>query len=1524
MKHWHTTLAATTLGCAAIAITALAATTDSTRTPDLSELARQRAERRQASTPPAKHAPLRVMAGTDGTKPLYGMNLDDEDSNIYSYDGPLFGYSGPAQIKADGQHVKIGNTQIKTNAGCYYDGKFISIFRNWNSKIVEYAFYDPETWQTIGNQVNYTFTSPNVFPSDVTYDPTTKRLYGCFLEKTETGFDIGTNFGYIDLTPELENWTEPVKLIKDLGIRMHGIASTVDGTIYGVGIDNKLYQINKINGSLTEIGTIDFKTPPSSSYLGYDSAEIDYDTNQMYFAYIDDECDSFIVKIDLSTAKSELVANFGYWSGGTGSCDAFPSIFFKQTAAPANGTPSKVTGLDIKPSGTDLAADLTFTMPELDTDGGSLSGDITWNVTVGESIVGSGTAAPNTEVKAHVEVAERGLNTFVVYASVGENDGTPEAKTIFIGNDTPVIPSSPMVATNGTNVQIMWDAAIPEHEGGQMAPVTYMVVRDPDNHVVAEATPDTKIDDVLESVYKTCYTYKITPRSAEFTGESKTSRPFYGGQVFALPHTDSFTDEILFRQYPAIDNNGDNNTWWIDTKNGAAVYSSSSSTADDYLCIGPFEMTAGSKYNFEMTADGHNVPESVAVCIGTDKDDSSTFDTEIIPQTTLSPQQGAMQLSGSFIPEKSGRYYFGIHALSPGNRQNIYIYDINVTETGSDAPAVPAGLTATASSLDEMILKCTLPEKTLGGEKANLTSVAIYRDNVLMDEVTEGVADGAEFIWKDTNVASDGSHKYNVSAINAAGIGDPASCSGWWGIDRPGKPTNFRVYEDLEIPGLVHASWDVPTQGINGGYIDTSAIEWTLDWLSLGPAGSGEKYITSSSYDVQFPAEAITEQDIVAFSVYGKNYAGISDRDGKVTRSTYIGPATSLPLHESWKGFTQKSGIWAGETLNDNAGLFESSWDFSNGTNSGLTPQNDDCMFALTTTVAGGGHRVRSPRLTIGDETNPTLVFYFMHKPEARDFYVEIAVDDQPMKLFHEIDLAEKEAGKWHRIEISLEELRNAKYFQFGFTGHAGTAANDFCCIDNLSVLDLKEKDLTFMDLTGPTKSDVNDSFDIVASVRNSGSASVSGKDYTMRLTANGETIIEKEGVILAPSQDADLVFEITPTVANPEEMAFSIEIVYGEDENQSDNKGGLVNVAIIHNTFPTVKDLSANTENGVTLFWNEPSEDEILPESVTESFETYQTFSINNLGDWKLYDGDACPTVVMATPLGQLNYPNIGSPMAWQVMDPLQANIVNAAWYPRNGAQMLVAFQACANGGRNVESNDWLISPELHGCAQRISFLACTGMSAYSPEIVDILYSTTGTDIDDFVKVAENVEIPYNSVDWTELMFNLPEGARHFAIVHKTVGQLALMIDDVTYIPAGAKRQTLTLTGYNIYRDGVRITDSPISETTYTDNDVVKGQTYKYQVSAMWDKGESPLCEAYSAEAGSGVTGVSGDDIRIRALAGTVRVTGAEGFGIEIYTTAGMRTASVKAESAVTDIRVAPGTYIVRAGAKTAKVLVR
>lgn len=1466
------------------------------------------------------------MAGNDGTKPLYGMSLYDEESGLYIYDGPLVDYCGPAEIHADGQHKKLNAAKtIRTQSGCYYDGKFISIFRNWEKNIVEYAFYDPETWEPIGNQVNYTFSSPNVFPSDVTYDPTTKRLYGCFLDETGKGFSIGTNFGYIDLTPELENWTEPVKVIKDLGFSMRGMASTADGTIYGIGTDKKLYTINKVNGSLSEIGEIDFRTDPSEYFMGYDSAEIDYETGQIYFFYLDDEADTYIVKIDPATAESEMVADFGYFSGGLGSCDIFSALFFKQTAARANGTPSKVTDLVVEPAGTDLAADITFTMPSLDTDGAELNGELTWNIAVGENVVGTGSGLPGQSVRAHVETGERGLTTFVIYASVLSNDGTPEVKTAFIGNDTPVIGSNPIMATDGKNVQLMWDAATPEHEGGRMAPVTYRVVRNPDNHIVAEATSDLRISDVIESVFKTRYSYTIIPESGGYTGEGRSSRPFFGGEVFALPHTDDFTDEARFNEYPAIDANGDYNTWWIDVKRGAAVYSSGDTDARDYLCIGPFDMTAGSKYNFEADADGHSVPEQIAVYVGTDPKDDATYNTEIISPVSLNPSTGESHLTGSFVPETSGRYYFGILAMSPAGRKNIYAYNVKVTETGTGSPAAPENLKALASAPDQVTLTCKLPATTLGGDKANLTSVVIYRDNHQIAEVTEGIGDGADFSWTDTDKTTDGAHRYSIAAINAAGTGEQATCSGWWGLDRPGKPLNFRVYEDIETPGLIHATWDAGTTGVHGGYVDPSGIDWTLDWLSLGPAGSGLTHTGSTcGYDLQLPEDACRQQDIIAFSLYGTNHAGTSDSDGKVTRSTYTGPALALPLRESWTNFSQKSGIWSGEALSDNEGLFESFWDMCESTQSGLAPQDDDCMYALFTTVDGGGYRIRSPRMTIGNETNPSLVFYMMRSPEAKDFYVEAAVDDQPMKLFKEIDLSDKEAGKWHRIEIALDALKDAKYFQFGFVGHAVSAASQFCCIDNLSVLDLKETDLTFINLTGPAKANVNESLSLTATIRNSGSSAIESDSYRIRLLRNGNPACEEDGVTLAPDQETRITFTDTPAVTDPENITFGIEIICETDENPSDNAGGSVDVRVIQNEFPTVKGLKGNTATGVTLFWDEPSEDDILPEAVTETFDSYQAFTTSDLGEWTLYDGDGCPTVVMATVLGVLNYPNIGTPMAWQVIDPTQANIINNAWYPRSGEQMLVSFQACADGGRDVMSDDWLISPELYGGPQRISFMACSAMNAYSPEIVDILYSTDGTDRDDFKPVAENVEISYNATDWNEMTFDLPEGARHFAIVHKSRGQLALLIDDIRYIPAGARRQALSLIGYNVYRDGVRITSEPVTEPTYVDPDVVKGQKYAYQVSALWDKGESPLSETYTAEAGSGLSTVNGDNIGIRALSGTIRVTGAEGHEIDVYTAAGIRVISATAQATVTDIHVAPGTYIVTAGGKAAKLIVR
>lgn len=1524
MKHWYYTLVIALVGSVAASFAALASSPSHIARPDRIERPHDRGLRKTGVAPRPNILP-KVKAGADGTKQLYGMSLYDEDGGIYNYGGPLEYYSGPAEIHADGNHKKLApSSDIKTQAGCYYDGKFISIFRDWSKSLVRYAFFDADTWTPVGmSTVSYTFTSPNVLPSDVTYDPTTKRLYGCFLEDTGQGFAIGSNFGYIDLTPELENWNEPVKVIKDLGVKMRGMASTADGVIYGIGDDLKLYTIDKITGALTEIGTIDFNVTPSTDLLGYDSADIDFETGQIYYFFMDVDWNSWVVRIDPTTAQSEVVADFSYDNGGN--CDVFPAIYFKQQVKTTVVTPDKVTDLAVKPDGVALAANIEFTMPQSDTDGNALSDNIGWNVLIGENTIATGTSAAGEKVVTRVELPEGGLTSFMVFASVSGQNGSPQMKMAFIGNDVPVIPSRPMVGSNGTDVQIVWDAAVAQHADydGNLAPVSYRVVRQPDGYVVAEATTELSATDHIDAEYKSRYTYGITPVSGEITGETVSARPFYAGSYFALPHDDDFDDELLFSQYPKIDENNDGNTWWIDATKGCAVYSSGTIDATDFLCVGPFKLTEGSKYNFSMLAGGHSVTETVAVYVGDDSKDVSSFSRELIAPVNVQPSVGDSQLSGSFVAEESGVFYFAIVALSGAGQQNLYIYDVHITEAKTNVPAAVTELKATPAE-GGMTISCKLPTTTIGGGKAAVTSVIVRRDNTVVAEITEGVADGKTFSWTDTETATDGEHIYTVAAANAAGVGEDASCSAWWGADRPGRPVNMRVYEDLETPGLIHVVWEAPEFGANGGKYDASAVDWVVDWMSLGAGGTGLVHNGSKcSYDLQLSAEAYAEPNLIAFSVYGINSVGSSDRDGKLTRSGYFGPALSLPYRESFANF-KYNGIWSGEALIDNGALFESYWDVTGGLNLEPKPYNDDCMDALTTTVDGGGYRLRSPRMAINGETNPTLVFYYFYNDLTKDFAVEIGVDDKPMQVLRNIDITPAGAGKWTRIEIPLSEYRNAKYFQFGFSGHALQACYEFIAIDNISVLDLKENDLTVMGVKSPDKADVGNEVVIEATIRNSGSKAVSGEAYKVRLLKNGKPVMENVGEDIAPDAEIVYWFFDPVSVADPETTVYNVEVEFAADENTADNIGNGAETRIVQNLLPAVTDLTGNAFAGVTLTWSEPAESETLPDPDIESFEFYESFTISDLGDWKLYDGDGYKTIIFQTSFGVLDYPNIGSPMAWQVIDPTEAGIFNTAWYPRSGTKMLVSFQSRDDNGRDVNCNDWLISPELFGEAQTISFYACTAMSSYAPEIIDVLYSTTGTEIDDFIPLAQDVEVPYNAIDWTEMSFDLPEGARHFAIVHKSADMFALMIDDIRYIPAGRSMIQLDLQGYNVYRDGEKLNEQPVSETTFVDRSVEQGKEYSYHVSVVWDKGESPLSNEFKVVASSALDSVNVDaDICISALHGAIRVEGAAGRNIEVYTTTGIRIASVVASTDIARIEVAPGFYIVNAGGKTAKILV-
>ena len=82
----------------------------------------------------------------------------------------------------------------------------------------------------------------------------------------------------------------------------------------------------------------------------------------------------------------------------------------------------------------------------------------------------------------------------------------------------------------------------------------------------------------------------------------------------------------------------------------------------------------------------------------------------------------------------------------------------------------------------------------------------------------------------------------------------------------------------------------------------------------------------------------------------------------------------------------------------------------------------------------------------------------------------------------------------------------------------------------------------------------------------------------------------------------------------------------------------------------PFVSSVAANYADGVcTISWEKPFFNESSEATdVVEDFESYTAFTIQNLGQWTLYDGDGRLTAGIQNGYGDyINYPNAGAAMA-------------------------------------------------------------------------------------------------------------------------------------------------------------------------------------------------------------------------------------------------------------------------------------
>ena len=166
----------------------------------------------------------------------------------------------------------------------------------------------------------------------------------------------------------------------------------------------------------------------------------------------------------------------------------------------------------------------------------------------------------------------------------------------------------------------------------------------------------------------------------------------------------------------------------------------------------------------------------------------------------------------------------------------------------------------------------------------------------------------------------------------------------------------------------------------------------------------------------------------------------------------------------------------------------------------------------------------------------------------------------------------------------------------------------------------------------------------------------------------------------------------------------------------------------------------------------------------------------------------------------------------------------------PHTGKQYLASFSAYQKA-----NDDWLISPELPGTAQTISFWVKTESSNYGMENYEVLYSSTDKDIKSFQRIGDVREAP--QAQWTEVSVDLPEGAKYFAIRCVSNDKFMFMLDDITYI--GVKNYDATPLAYNIYRDDKFVAKVDASKTSYTDIEQIPVAEHTYFVTVVYSHGE-------------------------------------------------------------------------------------
>lgn len=1026
----------------------------------------------------------------------------------------------------------------------------------------------------------------------------------------------------------------------------------------------------------------------------------------------------------------------------------------------------------------------------------------------------------------------------------------------------------------------------------------------------ATAKTITFVDDVLinaaaDRIYYLNW-YANVVVSAE---ETVIEEPVITELTAELPYSNTFETEAEQAQAAIYDANNDQSTFSFDknntTGNTTARYRySTSSNADDYLVFPGVALKAGTTYkvSVDAAAYGSNYPERLEVVAGKVAK-ASELTLPVIPATVVADKEFVTLSNGEFTVEEDGTYFVAVHAISDKDQFYLYVDNFSISELDASAPATVSDLTVVANSrgANKATVSFTVPTQTVGGAAiTEALNVVVKREG---EEIMSGEKAAGETVSFGDEVAAAGYYTYTVATSYADHFGEEAALKVYIGYDTPDVVNNVKA---TDRSGSVFLSWSRPTGGAAGYPVNFAdfkynvyPVEMVEFWGMTFPSTDYENpYVTGlteTSATVEYDTNS-GEQGYTYFAITAENTTGESD---DAYAAVVTGTPYEMPVAESvaagelsyWWGYactsfnyqTSKGGLYTSENASD----------------------GDGGCFEMVAEVPSWVE-LQSGKIALAGAVNPTLTFDYAAENE-----IEIKVYVFTPKGVHQV--ATFTAGTdYAAASVSLVEFTNEDWVRVSICGTFSAAGSAF--IDNVRVFNMLDNNLVAKGIAAASSVQAGEDVTVTVAVENQGSKTAEAGAYTVDLYCNDAKVQTLEGTELASNATTTFTFTEATNVMTPSELVWKAVVVFEADADQSNNTTATTKTTIKTNNYPAVTDLAAEKDGkAVKLTWSEPDMTAAQPTTITDDFESYEGFT-TSAGDWTFVDVDDAEVGGFQNSSFTVNGVDIlKSKQSFWVHDVTDATTWNQTFAAHSGNKYLGAMFRYDGG----QVDDWAISPVLSGNAQTISFYARSYSGEY-PEMIEILYSTGSTNTADFISVKAATEVP---AEWTEFTAELPEGAKYFAIRSRATDSFMLLVDDVTYevtdVPAD-----LSIAGYNVYRDGVKLNAEPVEETTYTDADAAAGE-HAYVVTVVYTQGESKASNVATVSVGTGIENMAAKASKVSVSRQTITVANAEGQEVSIYTADG-KTVYKAAGQALTSIRVESGVYVVKVGKTTMKAVVK